>query len=151
VRSVDTGSGIFRSGVDLVSLNVIVTDAKDKFVTGLTQRDFAVFEDGVQQDLSFFAAANVPLDLAIPRFRGKREDPHPFWLSGDDAVGPGVPEQIGNRTFQVRGTVKSGRGRPAYRAAGRLLARPGRGGADPTDTHRRRALRHRIPDLPPEA
>ena len=64
-RSVDTGSGIFRSGVDLVSLNVIVTDEKDKFVTGLSQNDFAVFEDGVQQDLSFFATANVPLDLAI--------------------------------------------------------------------------------------
>jgi VWFA-related protein len=64
-RSVDTGSGIFRSGVDLVSLNVIVTDEKDNFVTGLNQKDFAVFEDGVQQDLSFFAAANVPLDLAI--------------------------------------------------------------------------------------
>lgn len=64
-RSVDTGSGVFRSGVDLVSLNVIVTDEKDKFVTGLSQKDFAVFEDGVEQDLSFFAAANVPLDLAI--------------------------------------------------------------------------------------
>jgi len=65
-RSVDTGSAsVFRSGVDLVSLNVIVTDAKDKFVTGLTQKDFAVYEDGVQQDLTFFAAANVPLDLAI--------------------------------------------------------------------------------------
>jgi len=65
-RPVDTASGsVFRSGVDLVSLNVIVTDAKDKFVTGLTQQDFAVYEDGVQQALSFFAAANVPLDLAI--------------------------------------------------------------------------------------
>jgi Ca-activated chloride channel homolog len=57
--------GTFRSGVDLVSLNVIVTDNHDKFVTGLTQKDFAVFEDGTQQDVSFFAAANVPLDLAI--------------------------------------------------------------------------------------
>ena len=57
--------GTFRSGVDLVSLNVIVTDAKDKFVTGLEEKNFTVFEDGVQQDVSFFAAANVPLDLAI--------------------------------------------------------------------------------------
>ena len=66
VHSVDTGSGsVFRSAVDLVSLNVIVTDGKDKFVTGLTQKDFAVYEDGVQQDLSFFASADVPLDLAI--------------------------------------------------------------------------------------
>jgi Ca-activated chloride channel family protein len=57
--------GTFRSGVDLVSLNVIVTDNRDHFVTGLGQRDFAVFEDGIPQDVSFFAAANVPLDLAI--------------------------------------------------------------------------------------
>jgi VWFA-related protein len=55
----------FRSGVDLVSLNVIVTDARDKFVKGLNQENFAVYEDGVQQELSFFAASNVPLDLAI--------------------------------------------------------------------------------------
>jgi VWFA-related protein len=57
--------GTFRSGVDLVSLNVIVTDNHDKFVNGLTEKDFSVFEDGIQQDVSFFAAANVPLDLAI--------------------------------------------------------------------------------------
>jgi VWFA-related protein len=57
--------GTFRSGVDLVSLNVIVTDHHDKFVTGLTEKNFSVFEDGIQQDVSFFAAANVPLDLAI--------------------------------------------------------------------------------------
>src|SRR5436190_16522103 len=57
--------GTFRSGVDLVSLTVIVTDIRDKFVTGLSQQDFSVFEDGIQQDVSFFAAAHVPLDLAI--------------------------------------------------------------------------------------
>ena len=55
----------FHSGVDLVSLNVIVTDSRDRFVTGLSQQDFSVFEDGVQQDVSFFAATQVPLDLAI--------------------------------------------------------------------------------------
>ena len=58
-------TGTFRSGVDLVSLNVVVTDNRDKFVGGLTEKDFAVFEDGIAQDVSFFAAANVPLDLAI--------------------------------------------------------------------------------------
>ena len=55
----------FHSGVDLVPLNVIVTDAHDKFVKGLNQSDFSVYEDGVQQDVAYFAAANVPLDLAI--------------------------------------------------------------------------------------
>jgi len=56
---------IFRTGVDLVALNVVVTDTQQKLVTGLTAQDFSVFEDGVQQDLSFFAAGQVPLDLAL--------------------------------------------------------------------------------------
>ena len=64
VRAQNT-QGTFRSAVDLVSLNVIVTDNRDRFVTGLAQKDFSVFEDGVAQDVSFFAATNVPLDLAI--------------------------------------------------------------------------------------
>jgi Ca-activated chloride channel homolog len=56
---------VFRSGVELVALNVVVTDTKQKFVNGLLLNDFSVFEDGVLQDVSFFAASNVPLDLAI--------------------------------------------------------------------------------------
>jgi len=55
----------FRSGVDLVALNVVVTDSDQKYVTGLVPTDFAVYEDGVQQDVSFFGASGVPLDLAI--------------------------------------------------------------------------------------
>jgi Ca-activated chloride channel family protein len=57
--------GSFRSGVDLVPLNVIVTDNRERFVSGLAAKNFTVFEDGVQQDVSFFAATDVPLDLAI--------------------------------------------------------------------------------------
>jgi len=56
---------VFRSGVDVVALNVVVTDAGARFVAGLQPADFAVYEDGVQQDVSFFAATAVPLDLAI--------------------------------------------------------------------------------------
>ena len=55
----------FRSGVDLVALNVVVTDDDQQFVRGLTADDFDVYEDGVRQDVSFFAATAVPLDLAI--------------------------------------------------------------------------------------
>ena len=57
--------GVFKSGVELVALNVTVTDAARKYVTGLGQADFAVFEDGVQQQLTFFAADAAPIDLAI--------------------------------------------------------------------------------------
>jgi Ca-activated chloride channel homolog len=55
----------FRSSVDLVALNVVVTDGDQKYVAGLNPSDFAVFEDGVQQDVSFFGASDVPIDLAI--------------------------------------------------------------------------------------
>jgi hypothetical protein len=53
------------SACDLVALNVVVSDSQNKFVVGLAQADFAVFEDGVQQDVSFFGSSDVPLDIAI--------------------------------------------------------------------------------------
>jgi Ca-activated chloride channel homolog len=55
----------FKAGVDVVALNVVVVNKQQQFVGGLTAGNFAVFEDGIQQDLSFFAANEVPLDLAI--------------------------------------------------------------------------------------
>ena len=56
--------GRFRTGVELVSLNVTVTDGP-KFVTGLEQGDFEVFEDGVKQSITFFSAVQQPIALAI--------------------------------------------------------------------------------------
>jgi len=60
----DLTQSTFRASVDVVALSVVVT-ARDKFVAGLTAEAFAVFEDGIRQDVSFFAASAVPLDLAI--------------------------------------------------------------------------------------
>lgn len=54
-----------RSGVELVSLNVTVTDGTGKYVSGLDQSDFQVFEDGAQQKLSFFSPTQQPISLAI--------------------------------------------------------------------------------------
>jgi Ca-activated chloride channel family protein len=48
-----------------VALNVVVVDPQQQFVPGLNARNFAVYEDGVQQDVSFFAAAELPLDLGV--------------------------------------------------------------------------------------
>lgn len=56
---------VFRSGADLVALNVAVLDQNQHFVRGLAPGDFAVYEDGVRQDVSFFAAQEVPLDLIL--------------------------------------------------------------------------------------
>jgi len=56
--------GKFRAGVELVSLNVTVMEGT-KYVTGLQQEDFEVYEDGAKQSLSFFSAVQQPIALAI--------------------------------------------------------------------------------------
>jgi len=55
----------FRAGVELVSLNVIVTEGGGKYVTDLAQEDFNIFEDGVKQDVTFFNKSNLPIALAL--------------------------------------------------------------------------------------
>ncbi|HXD72373.1 MAG TPA: VWA domain-containing protein [Vicinamibacterales bacterium] len=54
----------FRAGVELVSLNVTVMEGT-RYVTDLEQKDFKVFEDGVQQDVTFFNKSNLPIALAM--------------------------------------------------------------------------------------
>jgi Ca-activated chloride channel family protein len=56
---------IFRAGIELVSLNVTVIDSQGRYVTDLDQSDFAVFEDGSKQELSFFNRTNLPIALSL--------------------------------------------------------------------------------------
>ena len=55
----------FRAGVDVVSLNVTVTDLEMRFVTDLVPGDFSVYEDGVRQDINFFTRTQLPIALAL--------------------------------------------------------------------------------------
>jgi Ca-activated chloride channel family protein len=54
----------FRSGVELVSLNVTVMEGT-RYLTDLEQKDFKVFEDGTEQDVTFFSKTNLPIALAL--------------------------------------------------------------------------------------
>jgi VWFA-related protein len=56
---------LFRSGINLVPLSVTVTDAARHFVKGLKAEDFAVFEDGIPQQVQLFEADGMPLDLIL--------------------------------------------------------------------------------------
>lgn len=56
---------IFRSGSALVALNVTVQDDGQKYIGGLQSNDFAVFEDGVRQNVQFFESTTVPIDLIV--------------------------------------------------------------------------------------
>jgi Ca-activated chloride channel homolog len=58
-------SQVFRAGVELVSLNVTVTDNTGRFITDLNEEDFQVFEDGAKQDLTFFTRSQLPIALAL--------------------------------------------------------------------------------------
>jgi len=55
----------FRTSVDVVSLNVTVSDADGRYLTDLDSDDFSVFEDGVKQDIRYFNRSNIPLALSL--------------------------------------------------------------------------------------
>jgi Ca-activated chloride channel homolog len=66
----DEGAGVFaqgtfRAGVDLVSVNVTVTDKDLRYVPDLDRDDFMVLENGVRQNLTFFGRTDVPLEMAL--------------------------------------------------------------------------------------
>jgi Ca-activated chloride channel family protein len=58
-------SGQFASGVSVVEVYASVTDSRGEPVTGLTQQDFEVSENGLPQAVSVFAAGDFPLSVAI--------------------------------------------------------------------------------------
>ena len=55
----------FSVGIEVVSLNVTVTDGTNRYVTDLDEAMFSIFEDGVMQDVSYFNRSNQPIALAL--------------------------------------------------------------------------------------
>ncbi len=55
----------FGTGIEIINLSLSVTDAQNNFVTDLTQKDFAVYEDGIRQDLSLFTHENLPISMVL--------------------------------------------------------------------------------------
>ena len=52
----------FQVEVSYVDVDVVVTDERGQFVTGLTRDDFAVFEDGKPQKIDTFSLVDVPVE-----------------------------------------------------------------------------------------
>lgn len=50
---------LFRVEVDLVVLNVAVTDRRGRYITGLKPEDFRIYEDGIQQQVGSFGEGNA--------------------------------------------------------------------------------------------
>jgi Ca-activated chloride channel family protein len=56
---------VFGAGIEVINLNVSVTDSRGRYVTDVTKEEFAVFEDGVRQELSIFSHEDVPISLVL--------------------------------------------------------------------------------------
>jgi len=61
VRPLET----LRVDVDLVLITVAVTDPQNKYVPGLKQQDFRVWEDNVEQEVRSFSTEDVPVSVGI--------------------------------------------------------------------------------------
>lgn len=61
----DESQDVVKLGTDLVTVNVQVTGSDGRKLTTLAQKDFSVFEDGVAQEISFFAKVDEPFTLAL--------------------------------------------------------------------------------------
>ena len=55
----------FRVTVDLISLNVTVTDARERFITDLIEEDFSVYEDGILQEIEAFSREDLPIRMVL--------------------------------------------------------------------------------------
>jgi Ca-activated chloride channel family protein len=56
---------VFPTGIEIINLSLSVTDAQNNFVTDLKENDFAVYEDGIRQELSLFTHENLPISMVI--------------------------------------------------------------------------------------
>jgi Ca-activated chloride channel family protein len=54
-----------RVDVDLVLVNVTVTDPFNRLVTGLEQENFRVFEDNNEQEVVHFSSEDIPISIGV--------------------------------------------------------------------------------------
>jgi VWFA-related protein len=55
----------FGVEIEVINLTVSVTDSRSRYVTDLQHDDFAVYEDGIKQDLSIFRHEDIPISMVL--------------------------------------------------------------------------------------
>jgi len=55
----------FRSGIELINVTATVTDLNGRFVSGLRQEDFRVYQDEQLQPITHFNSERVPVSVGI--------------------------------------------------------------------------------------
>ena len=93
-------------------MTATVTDASGRFVRGLRQEDFRVFEDGQEQPLTHFSAERVPVSLGIVLDTSGSMDGEKMDAAREalDPL-PGRPARSGGRSLPVPLLEHAGAGR----------------------------------------
>ena len=66
VLSIEAQEGFrLKSRVELINVTATVSDDAGRFVSGLRQSDFTIYEDNEKQEISHFSAERVPVSLGI--------------------------------------------------------------------------------------
>jgi Ca-activated chloride channel homolog len=60
-----TGGYVLKMNVNLVLVEATVRDDRGRIVDGLTQNDFRIFEDNVEQQIQYFSRDQLPLAVAL--------------------------------------------------------------------------------------
>jgi Ca-activated chloride channel homolog len=63
--AVESDVDVIRVSTNLVTVPVSVMDRNGRFVPDLTQKQFHVYEDGVEQEIAFFETAEKPFTVAL--------------------------------------------------------------------------------------
>jgi len=105
----------FRSGVEIIQLDVSVLDKQRRSVRGLTAADFTVLEDGRPQRVLVFNAIDVPdmpppaaawmRDVAPDVTVNTRPEGRLFVIVLDDALTPFEPAMVNHAKAIARGVV----------------------------------------------
>jgi VWFA-related protein len=65
VKPADDGDEVIKVETNLVTMPVSVLDREGRFVTGLTQKDFRIFENGIEQKVDYFQSVEQPFTVIL--------------------------------------------------------------------------------------
>ena len=90
----DDGSEVIKVETNLITMPVSVLDREGRFVSGLQQKDFQIFENGVEQKVDYFQSVEQPFTVVLmidvsPSTAFRIDEIHAAAISFIDQLRPG--------------------------------------------------------------
>ena len=117
----------FRSGVDLVALDICVKDRQGRFISSLNPSDIVVLEDNVPQSIQFvWTGDRVPVAVTLLLDRSSSMEGDPIHYARDAAMrfvdGLGPADQLSLVVFSRRAQVLTTFGDDRAKASNAILS-----------------------------